>query len=200
MQSFPPFSLLDYDQRRANADFPNLDFGTLVQQSYQMPDGIDVDHHDRVANFVINEPRALNATMKFVFNREKVKPRTIYNYFFLRLLNANIDYLPAREKFKQLMRPSFDFQHLGMPKPAISRGGEMPDELPIEVAAAFASAQENVRAKCVWKNAALFPFANARIFLDGRLPRREERVKLRTQLRTMVANVADAFKVGWINI
>jgi len=49
--------------------------------------------------------------------------------------------------------------------------------------------------KCVVENSKLFPWANGRVYLDAKFPAKEERQKLRTNIRSMVASVLDAFRV-----
>jgi hypothetical protein len=49
--------------------------------------------------------------------------------------------------------------------------------------------------ECVAMNMALFPWANGRIFLDAKLPKKEERQKFRQNLGTIIAGVVDSFKV-----
>lgn len=124
----------------------------------------------------------------------KVKPRTLYNYFFYRLLIANQEYLPMKEKLTEIER-QIDFRQIGIPRSRPRKFSGIYN-LPTDVKQLFSTPKEIAMAICASENAAYFPYANGRVFLDAKYPKAEERKKLRQNIRTMIASVVDSFKVN----
>jgi hypothetical protein len=56
--------------------------------------------------------------------------------------------------------------------------------------------EEKIFGECADEMVPLFPLASDRIFLDAKLPRQEERQKLRQDVGTMIASIADSFRVS----
>lgn len=125
----------------------------------------------------------------------QISPRTLYNYIYVRLLFANLNYLPGPPRLGKI--PGLHETH-GIGVADEDRMGMLPglgkrpyghDDV---IIAGLGKAK--IGEKCASANAQYFPFANARIFLDAKVPEKAERMELRKNVRLMVAGVVDSFK------
>jgi hypothetical protein len=137
----------------------------------------------------------LGLDLKWSKQHFQVQPRTIFNYFFYRLLSANIQYLPTKVKLNKF--PAAINFRLGLPRlprriPLLSVNNPPMD---FDLERMFTTPEQLIMGKCALENANLFPWANGRAYLDAKFPKKEERQKLRTNIRSMVASVLDAFRV-----
>ncbi|KAI6243076.1 Phosphate-regulating neutral endopeptidase [Aphelenchoides fujianensis] len=178
-----PYKIAD-----ANAAFPLLKFDTYLQEAmaFGSPDARNVVLKNPDYQININEPDQLGRLTTYL---KTVDARTIYNYFFYRLLLGKAGFLPSAYKSIAHDWLRDDYAQLGRKK-TNDRWKRVPRRHPDEVGADD-SAVEYV---CAEESANFLWYINARWFVDDLLPTDDQRDKLRSSVALVTAKVLEGFQ------
>ncbi|KAI6174693.1 Phosphate-regulating neutral endopeptidase [Aphelenchoides bicaudatus] len=172
----------------ANKAHPNIDFKTYLQyaMTYASSDATDVVN---AGGFKINlnEEGQLSNLIKYITNSTNVKPRTIYNYLFFRVLRANKNLLPEVKKSLTDKMIRNDNKQLGR------KGRDRWRKLPREHFSELTD-DEKIDITCAQENAEYLWYINARFFVEELLPTEQQRTELKSNVATLVASVLEGFQ------
>jgi hypothetical protein len=143
--------------------------------------------------FNLNEPGVLGVLSTFLKDPTKVSPRTIYNYMFYRLLNANKDLM--RENVQSIAdRWMLEDRHI-LGRQGLEKWRKLPRRHPSEAA----GNDQLVDIICASENAANLWYINARFFVEELLPSKKQRADIKREVAKLISNVLAGFQVGYKN-
>ncbi|KAI6234145.1 Phosphate-regulating neutral endopeptidase [Aphelenchoides fujianensis] len=178
-----PYKIAD-----ANTAFPLLKFDTYLQEAmaFGSQESRDVVLKDSSYQINVNEPEQLGRLTTYL---KTVDARTIYNYFFYRLLLGKAGFLPSAYKSIAHDWLRDDYAQLGRKK-TNDRWKRVPRRHPDEVGADDAA----VEYVCAEESANFLWYINARWFVDDLLPTDDQRNKLRDSVALVTAKVLEGFQ------